>query len=208
MTMRIAVCAYEMSQVERMEEHFSKWIRRGAPLETECYLKEEDFFYAVKKGRYDLIIIYLNESWYEKEEMLQLLKEKRDESCIVFLCGKRLLPHSLFEIKYEAQFNGHFNVIDAEDIIYLESYDRKTSIVTKDKKIRIKGRLDIEEQKFSDYQFARISRWNVINMRYVHNLEDDAVYMTNGDKLYISSSRRKGFFEKYRQYVRENCRVV
>lgn len=206
--MKIAVCANEAIQVKRIEEHFLKWKRRGVPLHTECYLEEEPFLKSLETGHFDLIIVYVDDPWEGKETMVYHLKQKREESCIVFLYGKKRLPHSLFQVKYEAQFNGRSNVIDAEDICYLESYGRKTSIVTMEKRIRIKGRLDLEEQKFSDYQFVRINQWNIINMRYVHSVEDRAVYMETGDILYISGRRRKEFLERYRRYVRENCRIV
>ena len=45
-------------------------------------------------------------------------------------------------------------------------------------------------------------------MLQIRSMEGDEIHMANGEKLYISSSRRKLFMEKYRKFAQENFSVV
>lgn len=115
---------------------------------------------------------------------------------------------TLFQTKYSVYFNGQYCVLDITDILYLESYYRKTSVVAGSGSMRIRARLDEEEEKLPKDRFVRINRHNIINMQYVRSVKGEAVEMQNGQVLYVNSGRRKKFEKSYRDFLKENCMIL
>lgn len=111
-------------------------------------------------------------------------------------------------LKYAAFFNGKPYIFNMKEILYLESYYRKTSIVIKNERMRIKARLNEEEGKFPKDWFTRISRHNIVNMQHIKTVKGDEIEMANGDVLYISHSRRKEFGKNYRAFLKFNDRLI
>lgn len=109
--------------------------------------------------------------------------------------------------KYVAFFNGHTSILDTRDILFLESYYRKASVVMRKGRYRIRARLDEEEKKLPKEQFVRINRHNIINMKYVRNVRGEKVEMQNGDVLYVNNARKKNFEYNYRMFLKENCLI-
>ena len=206
--MRIAVYAGNTSQLDNAGEYFKKWKKRGVLFKEDYFLSTEELCRAVEEKNYSAIIVYVDSDWTAKESVFNQLKQKEQDSLIIYICGRRDQWKKLSRAKYTAVFNGQPIVYNMEDICFLESYDRKTSVVLGKKKIRVKARLDVEEQRLSNYHFERINQYTLINMLQIRSMEGDEIRMANGEKLYISSSRRKLFMEKYRQFAQENFSVV
>lgn len=206
--MRIAVYAGNTSQLDNAREYFEKWKKRGVLFKEDYFLSTEELCRAVEEKNYSAIIVYVDSDWAAKESVFNQLKQKEQDSIIIYICGRKDQWKKLSRAKYTAVFNGQPIVYNMEDICFLESYDRKTSVVLGKKKIRVKARLDVEEQRLSNYHFVRINQYTLINMLQIRSMEGDEIRMANGEKLYISSSRRKLFMEKYRQFAQENFSVV
>lgn len=206
--MRIAVYAGNTSQLDNAREYFEKWKKRGVLFKEDYFLSTEELCRAVEEKNYSAIIVYVDSDWAAKESVFNQLKQKEQDSIIIYICGRKDQWKKLSRAKYTAVFNGQPIVYNMEDICFLESYDRKTSVVLGKKKIRVKARLDVEEQRLSNYHFVRINQYTLINMLQIRSMEGDEIRMANGEKLYISSSRRKLFMEKYMQFAQENFSVV
>jgi len=114
----------------------------------------------------------------------------------------------LENLKYAAFFNGKPFVFNMGEILYLESYYRKTSVMKKDGRMRIKATLNDEEQRLPKEWFIRISRHNIVNMQHVRSVKGEEVEMVNGDVLYISHNRRKEFGKGYRDFLKFNNILV
>nr|WP_314461361.1 LytTR family DNA-binding domain-containing protein [uncultured Clostridium sp.] len=148
------------------------------------------------------------------DEKLQLETKKTKE----WICGNNgqanlLIPfheklYDLKKLKYAAFFNGKPFVFNLGEILYLESYYRKTSVMIKDGRMRIKARLNEEEERLPKEWFIRISRHNIVNMQHVKSVKGDEVEMANGDILYISHNRRKKFGKGYRDFLQLNNILV
>lgn len=184
--MKIAVYADNTSQLENVREYFKKWKKRGILINEDYFLSPDELLNTV----------------------LKQLRQKEQYCLMIFIYGRNDQWKKLSHAKYTAVFNGRSMVYNMEDICFLESYDRKTSVVLGKKKIRVKARLNVEEQRLSNYHFVRINQYNLINMLQIRSMEGDEIHMANGEKLYISSSRRKLFMEKYRKFTQDNYRVV
>jgi hypothetical protein len=126
---------------------------------------------------------------------------------MIVICPKGKI--NLCQIKYSAFFNGQACILDICDILYLESYYRKTSVVVAGSgRMRIRARLDEEEDKLPKDRFVRINRHNIINMQYVRNVKGEAIEMQNGEILYVNGGRRKKFDIRYRDFLKDNCMTL
>ncbi|MBE5983514.1 LytTR family transcriptional regulator DNA-binding domain-containing protein [Lacrimispora sp. AGF001] len=140
------------------------------------------------------------------DQRVKMIVEGTEYNMILLYPEKQENPNKL--LKYTAFFNGKPYVFNMREILYLESYYRKTSIVLKNEKMRIKARLNEEEGKLPKDWFTRISRHDIINMQHIKTVKGDEVEMVNGDILYISHSRRKEFGKNYRAYLTLNDRLI
>ncbi|WP_100303613.1 LytR/AlgR family response regulator transcription factor [Lacrimispora celerecrescens] len=114
---------------------------------------------------------------------------------------------TLYQAKYSVFFNGQYCVLDITDILYLESYYRKTSVVAGSGRMRIRARLDEEEEKLPKDWFVRINRHNIINMQYIRSVKGEAVEMLNGEILYVNGGRRKKFEKSYRDFLKDHSMI-
>lgn len=145
----------------------------------------------------------MNIALYTNENMIVIFPGERKVSCRdVIRQFMRNKP------KYAVFFNGKSCVLDTQDIFFLESYYRKTSVVMVKGRIRIKARLDEEERKLPKDQFIRINRHNIINMQYVRNVKGEEIEMQNGELLYVNDGRKKNFRIKYRKFLKENNMIL
>ncbi|MDK2967483.1 MULTISPECIES: LytTR family DNA-binding domain-containing protein [Lacrimispora] len=131
-----------------------------------------------------------------------------DKTDLIVLYPKIRSMVNLEKMKYSAIFNGKFFALTIREIYYLESYDRKASLVLKEGRIRIKARLNEEERKLPKEWFVRISRHNIINMHHVRSVNDEKVEIINGDILYVSHNRKKMFQKEYRLFLEFYNRLV
>ncbi len=143
-------------------------------------------------------------TFFKKEERLPMPECSVSDMVVIDLKG----DSQLHQTKYSVFFNGQPDILDIRDILYLESYYRKTSVVTVDGPMRIRARLDEEEKKFPNEWFIRINRHNIINMKYVRNVKGEKVEMHNGDILYVNLGRRKKFQKKYMDFLKRNCMIL
>lgn len=134
-----------------------------------------------------------------------LIDERTD---LIVLYPKNRSMADLEKMKYSAFFNGKFFAFMIREIYYLESYERKTSLMLKEGRIRIKARLNEEERKLPKEWFVRISRHNIINMHHVRSVIGEKVEIINGDILYVSHNRKKMFQKEYRIFLEFYNRLV
>lgn len=170
------------------------------------YFSIEDGHLPVLEGAvYDMIVICpkgKNASW---SEIARQLKKRGKDTIIALVNGKSM---NFRQTKYYVFFNGQSGFLDIRDILYLESYYRKTSVVAAFGRMRIRARLDEEEEKLPKDQFVRINRHNIINMEYVRNVKGEAVEMQSGEVLYVNAGRIKKFEKRYKDFLKENCMLL
>lgn len=205
--MRIAYYSRDPAWLTDVREHLKKIEKRGGGLEEDYFQQEDEFYQALEASCYDFITVYACSRDLASEELVRRLKTVEGKSLVFFACSRKRGPKGFAGSKYAARFNGQDIVMDLEDIYFLESYNRKTSIVRERDKIRINARLNVEEQKFPGCQFVRINQGSIVNLQYIHSLEGDKICMKNDEVLYISSTKRKAFLKRYQDYLLNNCHL-
>lgn len=199
----MAFYANEWKHLEKTKITCLEWQIRGVALDVEYFISKEKLLRGMETSFYNAIVIFVNDCHFTGEEAVRRIRELQQNCSIFFIYGSRESVLNVFQAKYTTVFNGKPSIWAMKDIYFLESYNRKTSVVMKEKKIRIKARLDVEEQKFPDDHFVRINQANLINMDHIGSMEGTDIYMENGEKLYLSSTRKKVFLGKYQRYIME-----
>lgn len=165
------------------------------------FFREESLFKALEQTAYDVIIIYPKKETASWEEVAKTVNQVGKDRVVTLVNSEET---GWDETKYTAFFNGQPRVFDVEDILFFESYKRKSSVIVRNNRLRIKARLDEEEKKLPEDQFVRISRHNIINMRHIKLVEGEALEMDNGEILYISDGRKKKFHNMYKRFLENN----
>ena len=104
--MRIAVYAGNTSQLDNAGEYFKKWKKRGVLFKEDYFLSTEELCRAVEEKNYSAIIVYVDSDWTAKESVFNQLKQKEQDSLIIYICGRRDQWKKLSRAKYTAVFNG------------------------------------------------------------------------------------------------------
>ncbi len=183
--MKIAFFTNEKQLTELQEEEITD--SRNHLLKVDYFSMEEKLLPTLDCAAYDVIVIYPKGGTAS--------------------CGEIIRQVDMRE-KYTAFFNGHTWVFDIQDIFFLESYYRKTSVVIENERIRIRAKLDEEEGKLPSDHFIRINRHNIVNMQYVKNVKGEIIEMQNGDVLYVNDTRRKKFEKKYLKFLEINFMLL
>lgn len=160
---------------------------------------------ALARTCYDMIVIYSEDKTGLCSEMIRQIKRNDRNSVITMEDNSADRQNGT---KYTAFFNGQPCILDTGDIFFLESYHRKTSVVVEKERIRIRARLDEEEERLPEDSFVRINRHNIINMQYIRNVKGGLVEMQNGEVLYVNDGRKKMFEDKYQEFLRKNCLML
>ena len=175
-------------------------VRKHFP-KADYFSAEERLFKAMERTVYDVIVVYPREEAVFWEKLARRVNRKGRDHIVTLVNGKMA---GWSQTKYTVFFNGQSCVLDTQDILFLESYYRKASVVVKRGRIRIRAKLNEEEGRLSGNQFIRINRHNIINMQYIRNVKGEAVEMQNGEVLYVSRGRKKKFRKVYGDFLEEN----
>ena len=102
------------------------------------------------------------------------------------LAAIRMLDHQLTGSK-----NGEIHLLDLNQIIYMESVDRKCFLYTAEDVYESEFKLYELEQQLSEHGFFRISKSMLINLQNIHCLKADInrkirVTMVNGEQIIAS----------------------
>ncbi len=96
--------------------------------------------------------------------------------------------------------------IPCRDIIYLERRDRKTVIVTHNRRYEVRDRISNIFDMLPRGRFARCHNSFAVNLDKIKEIDSRSVHMRNGAGIIISRGYSKAFREEY--HKREESRTV
>ena len=98
-----------------------------------------------------------------------------------------------------------YNIVELEDVLYLEGDDNYTSFyLNKQKKLIVSKTLKEYESLLGDLGFFRIHKSSIINLIHLKNISKENgldVIMSDGRALPVSRRRSSELFEKAKQYL-------
>lgn len=177
--MRVAVYGTNAEWIRYMASCFRLFEEMFGPIEVDLLDSEQSFWIALKKERYDLVMIcgsprhtvsrgrllkYLERLWGEMN---------KKGTCYVWQFGRKQI------------------VLEESEIYYIRSVQKEVSVHTARCGYRISTNMKREEERFSGEQFLRIHRDCMVNLAHVHLTDGDRLWMKNGEVLQISIRRRK-----------------
>ena len=92
-------------------------------------------------------------------------------------------------------------VIPFRDIIYLERRDRKTIIVTHNRRYEIKDRISMILDLLPPGRFARCHNSFAVNMDKIKEISSKSLHMRNGIEIIISRGYSKAFRNEYNTWM-------
>ena len=97
----------------------------------------------------------------------------------------------MFDRKVTGGSDGKTRIVSAEDVLYVESVDRRTFIYTVDEVLETNLRLYEMEERLADCDFLRVAKGCVINFRKITSLRPDIngriiATMDNGEEVVVS----------------------
>ena len=98
------------------------------------------------------------------------------------------------------QVGGGVQLLDTDDILYLETRDRLLHYHTAADTWSVRGSLQKAEKDLIAYHFARCNQCYLVNLRYVKGVQDDLV-LVGEQRLEISRRQRTAFLAALAAYV-------
>ena len=95
--------------------------------------------------------------------------------------------HPIVKLKWQSQSYA----LDANDIVYIEGYNRHTVFFTTEGKYECVGRLNNFESMLMPYGFMRCHQGFLINMKYIESIEKDSLKATTGHVVPISVRKKQ-----------------
>lgn len=86
--------------------------------------------------------------------------------------------------------------IKSKDIMYIETLDHKTKVVTPDAIFYSSELIDYWHEKLTHISFYRVHKSYIVNLDYIHEYKRNEVKLTNGEIIGISY-RNQPTFRKY-----------
>ena len=97
----------------------------------------------------------------------------------------------MFDRKVTGNASGNTHVVSAEDILYVESVDKRTYFYTADEVLETSLRLYEMEERLEDCDFLRVAKGCVVNFGRIASLRPETngrlmATMDNGEQVVIS----------------------
>lgn len=148
------------------------------PLEIEVLGSEGTLLKAVRRKRYDLVLV--NEP---------ILRKTRG----IFLKFLEGLLGGMIQTGPGCvwQFGRKTVVLEKQEIYYISSWQKEVSVHTAAEEYRIRTTMKQEEEHFSGDDFIRIHRNCLVNLAHVKEMEGNCLKLDNGEQLEISIRRKQ-----------------
>lgn len=132
---------------------------------------------------------FIRKSQYENQ--LQALTR----SCIDLLHKKNSKV-----IKFEENYSGDLYSFHVDDIVYVEAFGKKSTVVTKTDSVVIKNMLMSFEKTLENYAFVKPHRSYLVNCKYIKYIGKQYMRLTNSVEIPISRDRSEAVKQQFLNY--------
>ncbi len=157
------------------------------PLEVEVLSTEKTFLKAVRRKRFDLVLVNEPIMINTRGGFLKFLEG--------LLGGMtQASPDCVW------QFGRKTVVLKKQEIYYISSWQKEVSVHTAVEEYRIRTTMKQEEAHFSGEDFVRIHRNCLVNLNHVKQMEGNLLKLDNGELLEISIRRKQQVRQTLRSF--------
>lgn len=104
--------------------------------------------------------------------------------------------------KLTIRIDDEFNILNTDDIYYMEAARKYTYIYLKDDCIKCRRTITSFENELSDYGFFRIHRSYLVNINKVKKFDSRICILENDEKIFISQKKYDEFCQFYLESIK------
>ena len=114
---------------------------------------------------------------------------------------RALRKHQSLHCKAKFNNKGDAIVLDVNDIAFIESYGRRITLGTRERKFECSGNLNEFEKQLKPYGFCRCHQGFLVNMSFIEGIDGTSFLVSNGRHVPVSVRRRQECLKAYNQYL-------
>lgn len=206
----------------------------GISVHIKCslFLHGEEMYEAEKKEHFDLFLLDIEMPEPDGFQLAKRICSGRTTPCLIFVSAhesfvfdsqefmplwfvrKTMLKKDMYKAlqKYfeltsfrKASYSFKGGSVHIRNIVYIECSGHSLTIQKADGKI-IKqcGSLKLMEEDLAKYNFLRIHKNYLVNLRYIEDIGKQEIHLINGTVLEMGRDRRKVLIEAVNKYEGEN----
>lgn len=166
--------------------------------------------FTLKKLQKDLILIFLTgHTIYVKEaftvQAFQYLTKPVKQEEIIKEFKRAVGYYKLNHTRYKIEDKKSTVYVEISNIIYMEVRNHNITIYTDKGEYIVKGRLKDEEVKLKKYGFVRCHQGYLVNMQWIHAINEDSIQLKNGCFVPVSRRMRKTVIDEFSNYIVGRC---
>lgn len=166
--------------------------------------------FKLKKLQKDVILIFLTgHTIYVKEaftvQAFQYLTKPVKQEEIIKEFKRAVEYYKVNHTKYKIEDKHSTVYVEISNIIYMEVRNHNITIYTDKGEYIVKGKLKDEENKLSKYDFIRCHQGYLVNMQWIHAINEDSIQLKNGYSVPISRRMRKTVINMFSNYIVGRC---
>lgn len=96
-------------------------------------------------------------------------------------------------------------VVTAQSLIYVETDRHRNLFHTAERTYSIYRKLDEIERQLDGFDFVRIHRSFLVNMRYIRRISSYVCYLKTGEQISVPKPRYPDVKKQYEQFLNENA---
>ena len=116
------------------------------------------------------------------------------------------------EMSLTIETNSQFKIqkLQINNIVFVESFKNIQRIHLNDKPEPLDVRITMNsiEQELKKYDFVRVHKGYLVNMRYIKKIEKNEIELSDGNKAYISRGKANDTKEAFAHYLRKTSSVL
>lgn len=102
--------------------------------------------------------------------------------------------------KMEFPFVGGKRLVPLEDILYIESRSHQLWFERNGAQMYMYGQINDLQKKLADFSFIRPHQSFLVNLKYIEQIRNYTIYMTNGMEIPVTKPRYGEVKEKFLNY--------
>lgn len=166
--------------------------------------------FKLKRIQKDLILIFLTgHTTYVREaftvQAFQYLTKPARQEEIIKEFKRAVEYYKLTHTKYKIDDKRRTVYVEISNIIYMEVRNHMITIYTDKGDYIVKGKLRDEENKLKKFDFVRCHQGYLVNMSWIHAINEDSIQLKNGYSVPMSRRMRKTVIDTFSNYIVGRC---
>lgn len=229
--MNVAICEDEMITAETLKNFVSDFMtEKNIKTNVEIFQTADEFFRSTET--YDLLLLDYSLPDSNGMEIAQKLRRENKRTIIIFITAYSEHVFKSFEVntfryllkpvdedelrhtltaflnnfetysRIEVPLTNGVVFVSLPEIMYIESSGRYTTVRLNSTTYTSTKPLSSFEAEINSYKFYRTHRTFIVNMKYISDVNNNLITLTNGEKVSISRRNLSAFQKSYMNFLK------